>query len=128
MNDLIHDDAMDPELVEDEAEEVVNKKKKLHIIGKKIIVLEPYAAPGGIKPTAKKYGIQPYQIRNWQNNANALMDLPAYPIPRTVEERSVIKASKANVTNHKGHASSIPHHIVHHMLQFYEQLVSVAYL
>jgi hypothetical protein len=31
----------------------------------------------GIKPTAKKYGIQPCQIQNWQNNANALMELPA---------------------------------------------------
>ncbi len=38
------------------------------------------------------------------------------------EERSVIKASKENVTNHKGHASSIPHDMVHHILQSFEQL------
>jgi hypothetical protein len=28
MNDLVHDDAMDPEWMEDEAEVVVKKKKK----------------------------------------------------------------------------------------------------
>jgi hypothetical protein len=53
------------------------------------------------------------------NNANALMEIPAYPTPCTVEESSVIKVSKLNVTNHKGRASSIPHDQVHHMLLFY---------
>jgi hypothetical protein len=38
-----------------------------------------------------------------------------------VEERSAIKASKENVTNHKGHASSIPHDIVNNMLESFEQ-------
>jgi hypothetical protein len=39
MNDLIHHDAMDPELVEDEAEEAVKKKKNLHVMGKKLLFL-----------------------------------------------------------------------------------------
>jgi hypothetical protein len=40
-----------------------------------------------------------------------------------VEEENVIKAFKFNITIHnKGHASSIPHDQVLHMLQFYEQL------
>jgi phage-related baseplate assembly protein len=87
-------------------------------MGGEVIVVEAYVAPGGIKPTAKKYGIQPSQIRNWQKNA----ELPLYPTPHTVEERTVIKASECHVMNHKGCASSIPHDQVLYMLQFYEQL------
>jgi hypothetical protein len=66
-----------------------------------------------------QYGIQPSQIQIRLNNANALTELPAYPTPHTVEERSVFKASKCNGMNHKGHASSIPHDQVLYMLQFY---------
>jgi hypothetical protein len=39
MDDLIHDDAIDPAWMEDEAEGVVRKKKLLHIMGKKILFL-----------------------------------------------------------------------------------------
>jgi hypothetical protein len=45
-----------------------------------------------------------------------------YPTPRTVDERSVIKAAKDNVTVHKGRASSIPNHEVDYILDFYHQL------
>jgi hypothetical protein len=119
MNDILHDDPIEPELV---VVEIRKRKKYYTLWQKKLIVQEAYAAPGGIKPTARKYGIQPCQIRNWRNIANALMDVPAYPTPRTVDERSVIKASKVNVTNHKGRASTIPHDMIQYMLEYFEQL------
>jgi hypothetical protein len=39
-----------------------------------------------------------------------------------VDERSVIKAAKDNVTVHKGRASSIPNQEVNYILDFYHQL------
>ena len=91
-------------------------------MGKKNIVLEAYAEHGVIKCTARKYYIQANQIRKWRNNANALVELPAYPNPRTVDERSVIKAAKDNVTVHKGRASSISNQDVNYILDLYHQL------
>jgi len=123
MDDLIHDDEIDPAWVEDEAEGVARKKKNYYTLWeKKNIVLEAYAEHGVIKRTARKYNIQANQIRKWRNNANALVELPAYPNPRTVDERSVIKAAKDNVTVHKGRASSIPNQDVNYILDFYHQL------
>jgi hypothetical protein len=42
MDELIHDDAIDSEWMEDEAEGVV-KKKKSYIMGENVIVVELYA-------------------------------------------------------------------------------------
>ena len=50
------------------------------------------------------------------------MELPAYPTPRTIEERSVIKAAKQNVTLHKGRPGTLSHDEAHYILDFYEQL------
>jgi hypothetical protein len=50
------------------------------------------------------------------------MELPAYPTPCTVEEQSVIKAAKQNVTVHKGHPGMISHDEAMYILDFYEQL------
>jgi hypothetical protein len=50
------------------------------------------------------------------------MELPAYPTPRTMEERSVIKAAKHNVTLHKGHPGTLSHDEALYILDFYEQL------
>ena len=91
-------------------------------MGKKNIVLEAYAEHGIIKCTARKYNIQANQIQKWRNNANALVELPAYPNPCTVDEQSVIKAAKDNDTVHKGCASSIPNQEVNYILDFYHQL------
>jgi hypothetical protein len=97
-------------------------KKLLHIMGKKNIVLEAYAEHGIIKCTARKYNIQANQIRKWRNNANALVELPAYPNACMVDEQSVIKAAKDNVTVHKGRASSIPNQEVNYIMDFYHPL------
>jgi hypothetical protein len=50
------------------------------------------------------------------------MELPAYPTPCTVEEQSVIKTAKQNVTVHKGHPGMISHDEAMYILDFYEQL------
>ncbi len=81
-----------------------------------------YLPKNALKRTARKYRIQTNQIRKWRNNANALMELPAYPTPRTIEERSVIKAAKQNVTLHKGRPGTLSHDEAHYILDFYEQL------
>jgi hypothetical protein len=86
MVDLIHDDAIDPAWMEDEAEGVVRGKKYYTLWEKIYIVLEAYAEHGVIKCTARKYNIQANQIRKWRNNANALVELPAYPNPHMVDE------------------------------------------
>jgi transposase-like protein len=107
----------------DQAGVVIKKKKKFYTLWeKKNIVDEAYAAPGGIKLTARKYGIQGNQIRRWRNNTIGLGDLPAYPIPRTVEERGVIKAAKTNLTVHKGPAFMMCDDATNHIIQCYEQL------
>jgi len=89
---------------------------------KKSIVEEAYAAPCALKRTARKYRIQTNQICKWRNNANASMELPAYPTPRTIEEQSVIKAAKQNVILHKGHPGMLSHDEAHYILDFYEQV------
>jgi hypothetical protein len=50
------------------------------------------------------------------------MELPAYPMPHTVDEQSVIKAEKQNVTVHKGHPGMVSHNEAMYTLDFYEQL------
>ena len=89
-----------------ENDERPRKRKTFYTLWeKKDIVEEAYAAPLRVKATARKYGLQPKQIRRWRLNANALNGLPQYPERRTVEERGVIKKSKENVTLHKGRES-----------------------
>jgi len=116
MEDLIFDE-------EDQGDNILPRPKKFYTLWeKKSIVEEAYAAPRALKRTARKYRIQTNQIRKWRNNANALMELPAYPTPRTIEERSVIKAAKQNVTLHKGRPGTLSHDEAHYILDFYEQL------
>jgi hypothetical protein len=50
------------------------------------------------------------------------VELPSYPNPRTVDERSVIKAAKDKFTVHKRRALSIPNQDVNYILDFYHQL------
>jgi hypothetical protein len=50
------------------------------------------------------------------------MELPAYPTPRTIEERSVMKAAKQNVTLYKGRPGTLSHDEAQYILDFYEQL------
>jgi len=50
------------------------------------------------------------------------MELPAYPTPRTMEEGSVIKAAKQNVTLHKSCPGTLSHDEAQYILDFYEQL------
>jgi hypothetical protein len=83
---------------------------------------EAYAAPRALKRTARKYHIQTNQICKWQNNANTLMELPAYQTPHTVEEQSVIKAAKQNVTLQKRRPEMFSHDEALYILDFYEQL------
>jgi transposase-like protein len=106
-----------------ENDERPRKRKTFYTLWeKKDIVEEAYAAPLRVKATARKYGLQPKQIRRWRLNANALNGLPQYPERRTVEERGVIKKSKENVTLHKGRESKISPEQQHHIIEYYEQL------
>jgi len=106
-----------------ENDERPRKRKTFYTLWeKKDIVEEAYAAPLRVKATARKYGLQPKQIRRWRLNANALNELPHYPERRTVEERGVIKKSKENVTLHKGRESKISPEQQHHIIEYYEQL------
>ncbi len=96
-NDFAPDDWDDDDQGDADVQQPRRRKNYLTLWEKKDIVEEAYAAPQRVKATARKYGVQPKQIRRWRINANALTGLPHYPEPRTVEERGVIKKAKENV-------------------------------
>jgi transposase-like protein len=90
-----------------ENDERPRKRKTFYTLWeKKDIVEEAYAAPLRVKATARKYGLQPKQIRRWRLNANALNELPHYPERRTVEERGVIKKSNENAEGPNIHTTT----------------------
>jgi transposase-like protein len=121
-NDFAPDDWDDDDQGDADVQQPRRRKNYLTLWEKKDIVEEAYAAPRRVKATARKYGVQPKQIRRWRINANALTGLPHYPEPRTVEERGVIKKAKENVTLHKGRSSKLSPEHQDHIIEYYEQL------
>jgi hypothetical protein len=69
---------------------------------KKKIVHEAYSQPHHVQLTARKRRVQPVQIRQWSVQLQADAVLPAYPYPRTVEERTIIKDHKKLKTQNEG--------------------------
>ncbi len=68
------------------------------------IVAEAYSQPRHVRRTARKYQVQPVQIRRWRAQLQQDVALPAYPYPRTVEERTIHKEHKRVKTQQAGTA------------------------
>jgi transposase-like protein len=79
----------DNDLLEDEP---VCKRRLLFytLEQKKKIVNKAYSQRHHVQLTARKWQVQPVQIRRWRVQLQADAVLPAYPYPRTVEERTII--------------------------------------
>ena len=88
-NDLPEDDHLPDN-------EPVRKRRLLFytLEQKKKIVHEAYSLPRHVRLTARKWRVQPVQIRRWRVQLQADAVLPAYPYPRTIEERTIIKDHK----------------------------------
>jgi len=109
----------------DDAEEFVPPPKRVlfyTLDKKRSIVAEAYAVGNSIKSTARKWRVQPNQIRKWRRQLLEDEPIPQYPEPRTIEERTVIKEQKANKTRHKGRPFTIDEGILNGLLAFVEQV------
>jgi transposase-like protein len=109
----------------DDAEEFVPPPKRVlfYTLDKKIsIVAEAYAVGNSIKSTARKWRVQPNQIRKWRWQLLQDEPIPQYTEPRTIEEGTVIKEQKANKTWHKGRPYTINEGILNGLLAFVEQV------
>jgi transposase-like protein len=86
------------------------------------IVAEAYSQPRHVRRTARKYQVQPVQIRRWRAQLQQDVALPAYPYPRTVEERTIHKDHKRVKTRHEGRPSSTPEDVMDQLLPYIENL------
>jgi len=68
-NDFAPDDWDDDDQGDADVQQPRRRKNYLTLWEKKDIVEEAYAAPRRVKATARKYGVQPKQIRRWRINA-----------------------------------------------------------
>jgi hypothetical protein len=66
--------------------------------------------------------VQPVQIRRWRAQLQQDVALPAYPYPRTVEERAIHKDHKRVKTQHEGRPSSTPEDVLDQLLPYIENL------
>ena len=86
------------------------------------IVQEAFSQPNLVRTTARKWRVQPNQIRKWRQNIWADRVLPAYPYPRTIEERTIVKDHKNLKTRSKGRPAITLPHLMDQLLPFLEQL------
>jgi transposase-like protein len=86
------------------------------------IVAEAYSQPRHVRRTARKYQVQAVQIRRWRAQLQQDVALPAYPCPRTVEERAIHKDNKRVKTQHEGRPSSTPEDVLDQLLPYIENL------
>jgi transposase-like protein len=135
MEDLVIENAFAPEVFDNDNQGVLDNdnqgdagnqphrtRKYYTLWDKKDIIQEAYVAPRRIRVAARKYGVQPKQIRRWRNDDNALTALPQNPNPRTVDERGTIKKAKENKMQHKGRSFKISPDYQEHIIDYYEQL------
>jgi hypothetical protein len=73
---------------------------------KRQIVNEAFSAPRMVRPTARKWSVQP--------TADAA--LPAYPYPCTVEERTIVKTHKLVKTRNEGRPTTTPNDLLQQLL------------
>ncbi|MFN9656651.1 MAG: transposase [Dolichospermum sp.] len=116
-NDLPDDD----DLPEDEP---VRKRRLLlyTLEQKKNIVHEAYSQPRHVRLTARKWRVQPVQIRRWRVQLQADAVLPAYPYPRTIEERTIIKDHKKLKTRNEGRPVETPEELLNGLLPYVDGL------
>jgi len=89
---------------------------------KRQIVNEAFSAPRMVKPTARKWSVQPTQIRKWRQQMQQDAALPAYPYPRTVEERTIVKTHKLVKTRNEGRPTTTPNDLLQQLLPYIEGL------
>ncbi len=100
-----------------------SKRVLFYMLEKKCkIVQEAFSQPNLVCTTARKWRVQPNQIRKWRQNIRADQVLPAYPYPRTIEERTIAKDHKNLKTRSKGRPAITPPHLMEQLLPFLEQL------
>ena len=87
---------------------------------KKKIVEEAYPVPRNIRATARKWRVQPNQIRRWRVNARADAALPPYPYPRTIEERTTKNDHKRVKTRNEGRPLGTPEELLEELLPYVE--------
>jgi transposase-like protein len=81
------------------------KRKSLSLYEKGKIVTEAYTAQNNIKPTARKYKVQPHQIREWK-----IMNLHKLNAQDTKEKQSVQKCATTDVI-HSNKTVNVDHNI-----------------
>jgi transposase-like protein len=86
------------------------------------IVQEAFSQPNLVRTTARKWRVQPNQIRKWRQNIRADQVLPAYPYPCAIEERTIVKDYKNLKMRSKGRPAITPPHLMEQLLPFLEQL------
>jgi len=89
---------------------------------KRQIVNEAFSAPCMVRPTARKWSVQPTQIRKWRQQMQQDAMLPAYPYPCTGEERTIVKTHKLVKTRNEGRPSMTPNDLLQQLLPYIEGL------
>jgi len=75
---------------------------------KKQIDNEEFSAPRMVRPTARKWSVQPIQIRKCRQQMQQGAVLLAYLCPHTVEEQTMVKTHKLVKTRNEGRPSMTP--------------------
>jgi hypothetical protein len=89
---------------------------------KRQIVNEAFSAPHMVRPTARKWSVQPIQIRKWRQQMQQDAVLPAYPYPHTVKEQTIVKTYKLVKTRNKGRPMMTPNDLLQQLLPYIEGL------
>jgi transposase-like protein len=89
---------------------------------KRQIVNEAFSAPPMVRPTARKWSVQPTQICKWRQQMQQDAVLLAYPYPRTVEERTILKTHKLVKTRNEGRPTMTPNDLLQQLLPYIEGL------
>jgi len=92
---------------------------------KRQIVNEAFSAPCTVRPTARKWSVQPTQICKWRQQMQQMQQdavLLAYPYPRTVEECTIVKTHKLVKTRNEGRPMMTPNDLLQLLLPYFEGL------
>jgi hypothetical protein len=89
---------------------------------KKKIVHKVFTEPRIVKPTARKWCVQPIKICKWRQQIQQDEVLPAYPYPCTVWEQTIIKTYKMVKARNEGRPTMTPNDLLQQLLPYIEGL------
>ena len=90
----------------------ISKKNCRSLKEKKAIIAEAYSNPNNVKPTARKYGVQPFLIRHWKstlrnadavinntfNNANHEHELTSHDIQKSYSKKKMYSGGNTKMS------------------------------